>query len=54
MKIKKNTIIDIGIKTQHSVLNAVPQSWDWFRLQVYVNDSRASKILCLVRGEMLS
>ena len=40
----------VGIKTQHATLNAVPQPWDWFRLQVHVNDSRASKTLCQVRG----
>ena len=40
----------VGIKTQRSTLNAVPQPWDWFKLQVHVNDSRASKTLYQVRG----
>ena len=40
----------LSVKRQHSTLNTAPQPWNWFKMQDHVNDSKASKILCQVRG----
>ena len=40
----------LSVKRQHSTLNTTPQPWHWFKMQDHVNDSKASKILCQIRG----
>ena len=40
----------LNVKRQHSTLNTAPQPWNWFKMQDHVNDSKASKVLCQVRG----
>ena len=40
----------MSVKSSHVSMLAVAQPWKWFRLQGHVNDSLASKYLCMVRG----
>ena len=40
----------MSIKSNHVSMSAMTQPWEWFRLQGNVNDSLASKYLCMVRG----
>ena len=40
----------MNVKRQHSTLITTPQPWNWFKIQNHVNDTKASRILCQVRG----
>ena len=40
----------VTTKRAHSSVVAASQPWKWFRLQGFVNDSRASKTLCRIRA----
>ena len=40
----------IKVLRTHQTMGILPQTWNWFKLQPHVTDSKASKTLSLVRG----